>query len=143
MSDKTTLSPAKLPDGMPQLRVMPQPADANIYGDVFGGWIMSQVDLAGSIPAARRANGRVATVAVNSFVFKQPVFVGDLLSLYAHIVKVGNTSITVNVEVYAERNRLQTEVVKVTEANLTYVATDENRRPRHLPPLSPGSDFTA
>src|SRR5690606_22262283 len=126
----------------PQLRVVPQPADANIYGDVFGGWIMAQVDLAGSIPAARRANGRVATVAVNSFVFKQPVFVGDLLSLYAHIVKVGNTSITVNVEVYAERNRLQTQVVKVTEATLTYVATDESRHPRHLPPLTSESNFT-
>ncbi len=143
MTDKTKRAATQLPDGMPQLRVMPQPADANIYGDVFGGWIMAQVDLAGSIPAARRANGRVATVAVNSFVFKQPVFVGDLLSLYAHIEKVGNTSLTVNVEVYAERNRLQTEVVKVTEATLTYVATDESRRPRHLPPLTPGSDFTA
>ena len=142
MSDNTTPPSTKLPEGMPQLRVMPQPGDANIYGDVFGGWIMAQVDLAGSIPAARRANGRVATVAVNSFVFKQPVFVGDLLSLYAHIVKVGNTSLTINVEVYAERNRLHTEVVKVTEATLTYVATDENRRPRPLPSLTPGSDFS-
>ncbi|MEC4723525.1 acyl-CoA thioesterase [Noviherbaspirillum sp. CPCC 100848] len=125
-----------LPQGkMPQLRVMPMPADANVHGDVFGGWIMAQVDIAGSLPAVRRANGRVATVAVNSFVFKQPVFVGDLLSLYADIVKVGNTSITVNVEVYAERNRLQVEIVKVTEATLTYVATDENRQRRPIPPL--------
>jgi acyl-CoA thioesterase YciA len=124
-----------LPDGMPQLRVMPMPADANIHGDVFGGWIMAQVDIAGALPAVRRANGRVATVAVNSFVFKQPVFVGDLLSFYASIVKVGNTSITVNVEVYAERNRLQAETVKVTEATLTYVATGEDRTPRPLPPL--------
>lgn len=136
MSDKDNPAPTNLPAGMPQLRVMPKPADANIYGDVFGGWIMAQVDLAGSIPAARRANGRVATVAVNSFVFKQPVFVGDLLSLYTSIVKVGNTSLTVNVEVYAERNRMHTEVVKVTEATLTYVATDESRRPRPLPPFS-------
>jgi acyl-CoA thioesterase YciA len=143
VSDKTTPPPTKLPEGMPQLRVVPQPGDANIYGDVFGGWIMAQVDLAGSIPAARRAGGRVATVAVNSFVFKQPVFVGDVLSLYVHIVKVGNTSLTVNVEVYAERNRLQPEVVKVTEANLTYVATDESRRPRPLPPLTPDSGFSA
>lgn len=120
----------------PQLRVMPMPADANIYGDVFGGWIMAQVDIAGSLPATRRANGRVATVAVNSFVFKNPVFVGDLLSFYTKITKVGNTSITVNVEVYAERNRLQTEVVKVTEATLTYVATDNARKPRALPPLT-------
>lgn len=126
----------RLPEGkMPQLRVMPMPADANVHGDVFGGWIMSQVDIAGSLPAVRRANGRVATIAVNSFVFKQPVFVGDLLSLYAEIVKVGNTSITVNVEVYAERNRLQVETVKVTEATLTYVATGEDRKPRMLPPL--------
>jgi len=126
-----------LPSGkVPQLRVMPMPSDANMYGDVFGGWIMSQVDIAGSLPAVRRANGRVATVAVNSFVFKQPVFVGDLLSFYAEIVKVGATSITVNVEVYAERNRLRVETVKVTEATLTYVATDENRRPRPVPPLT-------
>jgi acyl-CoA thioesterase YciA len=125
----------QLPDGMPVLRVMPMPADANIHGDVFGGWIMAQVDIAGSLPAVRRANGRVATIAVNSFLFKNPVFVGDLLSFYARIVKVGNTSVTVNVEVFAERNRLQAEVVKVTEATLTYVATDSSRKPRPLPPL--------
>jgi len=130
----TSLPAAKVP----QLRVMPMPADANVYGDVFGGWIMAQVDIAGSLPATRRANGRVATVAVNSFLFKNPVFVGDLLSFYADIVKVGNTSVTVNVEVYAERNRLQAEIVKVTDATLTYVATDENRKPRALPPLAPG-----
>jgi acyl-CoA thioesterase YciA len=125
-----------LPAGrMPELRMMPAPADANVYGDVFGGWIMSQVDIAGSLPATRRANGRVATISVNSFVFKNPVFVGDLLSFYADIVKVGNTSITVNVEVYAERNRLQACTVKVTEATLTYVATDSDRKPRKVPPL--------
>lgn len=125
----------RLPEGMPTLRVMPMPADANVHGDVFGGWIMAQVDIAGALPAMRRANGRVGTVAVNSFVFKQPVFVGDLLSFYAKIVKTGTTSVTVNVEVYAERNRLLTEVVKVTEATLTYVAVDNDRRPRPLPPL--------
>ncbi|MGB3290304.1 MAG: acyl-CoA thioesterase [Burkholderiaceae bacterium] len=112
---------------------MPQPSDANIHGDVFGGWIMAQVDIAGSIPATRRAAGRIATVAVNSFTFKQPVFVGDLLSFYAEIVKVGTTSITVSVEVYAERQRLELEVVKVTEAILTYVATDDKRKRRPLP----------
>jgi acyl-CoA thioesterase YciA len=126
----------KLPAGkMPQLRVMPMPADANVHGDVFGGWIMAQVDIAGSLPATRRANGRVATIAVDSFVFKQPVFVGDLLSFYADIVKVGNTSITVHVEVFAERNRLQTEIVKVTDATLIYVATDATRKPRQIPAL--------
>ncbi|MFM2008985.1 MAG: hypothetical protein RIR02_935 [Pseudomonadota bacterium] len=125
-----------LPEGMPTLRVMPMPSDANIHGDVFGGWIMAQVDIAGALPAVRRANGRVGTVAVNSFVFKQPVFVGDLLSFYAKIVKTGRTSITVNVEVYAERNRLQADIVKVTEATLTYVATGEDRRPRELPVIN-------
>jgi acyl-CoA thioesterase YciA len=130
------VTPHALPiDKMPQLRVMPMPADANVYGDVFGGWIMAQVDIAGSLPATRRANGRVATIAVNSFVFKNPVFVGDLLSFYTDIVRVGNTSITVNVEVYAERNRLQAETVKVTEATLTYVATDSSRKPRQIPAL--------
>jgi acyl-CoA thioesterase YciA len=125
-----------LPAGkMPELRMMPAPSDANVYGDVFGGWIMAQVDIAGSLPATRRANGRVATISVNSFVFKNPVFVGDLLSFYADIVKVGNTSITVNVEVYAERNRLQADTVKVTEATLTYVATDSDRKPRKVPPI--------
>ncbi len=125
-----------LPSGkMPELRVMPMPSDANIHGDVFGGWIMAQVDIAGSLPAMRRANGRVATIAVNSFVFKQPVFVGDLLSFYAEIVKVGTTSVTVRVEVYAERNRLEAHIAKVTEALLTYVATDNERKPRALPPL--------
>lgn len=125
-----------LPEGVPQLRVMPMPGDANAHGDVFGGWIMAQVDIAGSIPASRRADGRVVTVAVNSFVFKEPVFVGDLLSLYATIVKVGNTSVTVEVAVYAERQGLQRETVKVTEALLTYVSTDASRAPRALPKLA-------
>jgi acyl-CoA thioesterase YciA len=126
-----------LPEGrMPVLRVLPMPSDANVHGDVFGGWIMAQVDIAGSLPAVKRANGRIATIAVNSFLFKQPVFVGDLLSFYADVIKVGNTSITVQVEVFAERNRLNAEVVKVTEATLTYVATDEFRKPRNLPSLA-------
>jgi acyl-CoA thioesterase YciA len=121
----------KLPENKPPaLRVIPMPADANTYGDVFGGWIMAQVDLAGSIAAARRARGRVATIAVHSFVFKQPVFIGDLVSFYADVVRVGRTSITVDVEVFAERGRHAGRVVKVTEATLTYVATDEHRRPR-------------
>jgi len=128
--------PASLPTRMPQLRVMPMPSDANIHGDVFGGWIMAQVDIAGAIPATRRANGRVATIAVNSFLFKQPVFVGDLLSFYADIVKVGRTSITISVEVYAERHRLEADTVKVTEATLTYVATDDARMPRVIPEIN-------
>ncbi|GAB3625189.1 acyl-CoA hydrolase [Pandoraea terrae] len=129
-------APSRLPDEkLLALRVMPMPGDANAHGDVFGGWIMAQADIAGSVPAAQRANGRVATVAVNQFMFKEPVFVGDLLSFYATVVKTGNTSITVQVEAYAQRMRLSHEIVKVTEATVTYVATDEDRRPRPLPKL--------
>ncbi len=128
MAERPTTS---LPAGKEvTLRVAPMPADANQSGDIFGGWIMAQVDIAGSIPAMRLARGRVATVAVNSFVFKQPVFVGDLVSFYAEVVRVGRTSITVYVEVYAQHKPEREEVVKVTEATLTYVAVDENRKPR-------------
>jgi acyl-CoA thioesterase YciA len=129
MSEPRTI--ATLPAGKePVLRVVPMPADANQAGDIFGGWIMSQVDIAGSIAAARVARGRVATVAVNSFQFKKPVFVGDLVSFYAEVNRIGHTSITVTVEVYAQRRPEREEVVKVTEATLTYVAVDEARRPR-------------
>lgn len=125
----------QLPEGRdPVLRVVPMPSDANYVGDIFGGWIMSQVDIAGSIPAIRRSRGRVATVAVNSFVFKQPVLVGDLVSFYAKVIRVGRTSITVDVEVYAQRHRAEEQCVKVTEAVLTYVAVDSDRRPRPVPP---------
>ncbi len=120
-----------LPQGKePTLRVVPMPADANHTGDIFGGWIMSQVDLAGSIPAVRLAQGRVATIAVNSFVFRQPVFVGDVVSFYAEVVKVGRTSITVDVAVYSQRRPEKEMCVKVTEATLTYVAVDDKRQPR-------------
>jgi len=131
MTDETHLPQ----DKEPVLRVVPMPADANQHGDIFGGWIMSQVDIAGGVLAARHARGRVATIAVNSFQFKQPVFIGDVLSFYADVVRVGNTSITVNVEVYAQRNPTDIETVKVTEATLTYVATGPDRRPRPVPPL--------
>ena len=126
-----------LPDRDPTLRVVPMPADANQHGDIFGGWVMSQVDIAGGILAARRARGRVATVAVNAFVFKQPVFVGDVVSFFAEITRVGRTSITVDVQVYAQRNPGKMICVKVTEASLTYVATGTDRRPRELPPEEP------
>ena len=120
-----------LPEGKePTLRLVPMPADSNMSGDIFGGWVMSQVDIAGSIAAIRLARGRVATIAVNSFVFRQPVLVGDVVSFYAEIVKVGLTSVTVGVEVYAQRNPQKEETVKVTEATLTYVAVDNQRRPR-------------
>ena len=125
-----------LPDREPVLRVVPMPADANSTGDIFGGWIMSQVDIAGSIPALRLARGKVATVAVNSFVFRQPVLIGDLVSFYAKVVKVGRTSITVDVEVYAQRGLPEEITVKVTEATLTYVAVDRDRKPRPVKPES-------
>lgn len=123
-----------LPEKNPTLRVVPMPADVNQNGDIFGGWVMSQVDIAGGVLAAQRARGRVATVAVNSFVFKQPVLIGDVVSLYGEIVRVGRTSITVGVEVYAQRNPTDVICVKVTEASLTYVAVGPDRRPRELPP---------
>ena len=123
-----------LPDRQPTLRVAAMPSDANYTGDIFGGWLMGQVDVAGSIPAVHRARGRVATVAVNSFVFKQPIFVGDVVSFYAHIVKVGTTSITVDVEVYVQRDPENLTCHKVTEATLTYVAVGDDRKPRPVPP---------
>jgi acyl-CoA thioesterase YciA len=127
------------PPGLPSdkslvLRVIPMPADANGNGDIFGGWIMAQVDLAGAVLPMRVARGRIATVAVNQFVFKQAVSVGDLLSFYASIERIGTTSITVHVEVWAERNLGgEARVVKVTDANLTYVAIDRDGKPRTLP----------
>ena len=126
--------PLSLPDGSALvMRVMPLPADVNGNGDVFGGWIMAQVDMAGAVLPSRIAKGRIATVAVNQFIFKQPVSIGDLLSFYAKVERIGRTSITVHVEVYAERNPADLRVVKVTEANLTYVAIDGQGQPRQLP----------
>ncbi|MBK1680564.1 acyl-CoA thioesterase [Rhodocyclus tenuis] len=125
--------PVALPDRQPALRVMPLPADVNHHGDVFGGWIMAQVDIAGATVAMQRARGRVATVAVNSFLFKQPVSVGDVVSFYAEVVARGRTSVTVNVEVYAERHPSSPTTVKVTEATLTYVALDQHGAKRALP----------
>jgi acyl-CoA thioesterase YciA len=123
-----------LPQGeMPVLRIVPMPADTNAHGTIFGGWVMAQVDIAGSIPAWDRAEGPVVTVAVNSFVFREAVFVGDLVSFYARVLKVGRTSITVDVEVFAQRGRRgRSEAVKVTEAQLTYVAVDGQRKPRPI-----------
>jgi len=123
-----------LPSRHSTLRVVPMPADLNQNGDVFGGWVMAQVDVAGAIPAMRRARGRVATVSVNSFLFKQPISVGDIVSVYAEIERVGRTSVTVKVEVYAERNFCDPIIVKVTEAELTYVAIDASGNKREVPP---------
>ena len=129
------LSPQTLPDdgGELVLRVMPLPADVNPNGDIFGGWIMAQVDMAGAVLPSRIAKGRIATVAVNQFVFKQPVSIGDLLSFYARVTRIGRTSISVHVQVYAERNPANLHVVKVTEADLTYVAIDGQGQPRPVP----------
>ncbi|MBC7919116.1 MAG: acyl-CoA thioesterase [Rhodoferax sp.] len=119
------------------LKVIPMPADTNGNGDIFGGWVMAQVDLAGSVLPARIVAGRLATVAVNEFVFKQPVRVGDILSLYAKVTRIGRTSITVKVEAYTERFRSQGQYIKVTEASLTYVAIDDNGQPREIPKTAP------
>ncbi|MBK9160534.1 MAG: acyl-CoA thioesterase [Nitrosomonadales bacterium] len=132
--DENQHATTTLPQHEPTLRMVAMPSDCSYTGDVFGGWIMAQVDVAGSIPALHRARGRVATVAVNSFIFKQPLFMGDVVSFYTHIVKVGRTSITVNVEVYAQRNPEKPTCVKVTEATLTYVAVNDDRKPRVVPP---------
>jgi len=115
------------------IRVMAMPADTNASGDIFGGWLMSQVDIAGSIVARRRAQGRIVTVAVDSFQFRNPVFVGDVISCYAKITRIGKTSLTVNVKAFAERQGKSHHTHMVTEADLTYVAVDEQRKPRHIP----------
>ena len=114
------------------LKVIPMPADSNVNGDIFGGWVMAQVDLAGSVIPARIAKGRIATVAVNQFVFKNAVRMGDLLSFFAEVERIGTTSITVKVEVYAQRMRQPEPIIKVTEANLTYVAIDDSGKPRKI-----------
>jgi len=141
-SSTHTSSHAKAPLGAPTvalpadkelvLKVIPMPADCNANGDIFGGWVMAQVDLAGSVVPARYVNGRMATVAVNQFIFKQPVRVGDILSFFAEVTRIGNTSVTVQVEVYAERYHSQKNYVKVTEASLTYVAIDDAGKPRKI-----------
>ena len=126
--------PVSLPTDMELvLKVIPMPADCNAGGDIFGGWVMAQVDLAGSVIPARYAQGRIATVAVNEFIFKQPVRLGDILSFYAKLTRLGRTSVTVKVEVYAERLNIQGRYTKVTEASLTFVAITEQGEPRPLP----------
>ncbi|HKK04937.1 MAG TPA: acyl-CoA thioesterase [Gammaproteobacteria bacterium] len=139
MSDTDSSSigaPAALPhDRQPAIRVLAMPADTNAAGDIFGGWLMSQVDIAGSIAAYQHARGRIVTVAVNSFQFIKPVFVGDLVSCYSHVVSVGHSSMVVEVEAYAQRERGHLETELVAQARLTYVAIDADRRPRQVDPL--------
>lgn len=130
-------APVQLPTDMELvLKVIPMPADTNGNGDIFGGWVMAQVDLAGGVLPARLIVGKFATVAVNEFIFKQPVRVGDLLSFFATITRVGKTSVTVQVEVYAERRHTPQRYVKVTEARLTYVAIGDDGRPRLVQPTA-------
>jgi acyl-CoA thioesterase YciA len=131
--DAVHVPPAGLPQALPLIRVIAMPADANPNGDIFGGWLLSQMDLAGGSLAARRARGRCATVAVDGMVFHEPVFVGDEVSCYGEFVKTGRSSMTVRIEAW-RRHLASDEVRKVTEATFTYVAIDENRRPRPLPP---------
>lgn len=133
MSETLPSSPVELPlDQVLVLKVIPMPGDCNANGDIFGGWVMAQVDMAGSVLPARYTDGRMATVAVNEFIFKQPVRVGDILSFFSKVVRMGRTSITVKVEVFAERYRSQGSYIKVTEASLTYVAIDDNGKPREI-----------
>lgn len=127
----------RLPDAEPVMRVPATPTQANSGGDIFGGWLMSQVDIAGSIPAVLRARGRVVTRAVKEMSFLKPVYVGDMVSLYAEVSETGRTSITVDVQVYVQRNPVALETHKISDARLTYVAVDEKGRPRPLPDAGP------
>jgi acyl-CoA thioesterase YciA len=133
MSHTATPTTALPTDQELVLKVIPMPGDCNANGDIFGGWVMAQVDLAGSVLPARYTQGRMATVAVNEFIFKQPVRVGDILSFFSKVVRIGRTSITVKVEVFAERFRNQGSYIKVTEALVTYVAIDDAGKPREIP----------
>jgi acyl-CoA thioesterase YciA len=121
------------PEGEPMIRAIAMPADANPSGDIFGGWLMSQMDLAGANAASRRSRGRCVTVAVDGMVFHEPVFVGDEVSLYGKVMRVGRTSMTIRVEAW-RRSRTSDTRKKVTEATFTYVAVDEDRKPRAVPP---------
>ncbi len=125
--------PTPIVERQPAVRMLAMPADTNPSGDIFGGWLMSQMDIAGGIAAAARAKGRAVTVAVEGMEFHQPVYVGDLVSCYADVVATGTTSITVKVETLARR-RAGGETVKVTEGTFVFVAIDADGRPRPVPP---------
>jgi acyl-CoA thioesterase YciA len=129
-SDTSALRP---PATEPALRAIAMPGDANPHGDIFGGWLLSQMDLAGGTTAARRAKGRCVTVAITAMTFHRPVFIGDEVSCYAEILKVGRTSITVKVESWVRRG-IGDEPIAVTEGTFTYVAVGDDRRPCPVPP---------
>ncbi|MGC6400858.1 acyl-CoA thioesterase [Sphingomonas sp. FW199] len=126
MADRDLTRP---PPGEPALRVTTMPADANPYGDIFGGWLMSVMDMAAGLVAARRAKGRAVTIAVDAMQFHRPVGVGDEVSVYADLIKVGRTSLTIQVESWC-RDRHGEQLCKVTEARFVFVAIDEHRKPR-------------
>lgn len=121
---------------MPAVRTLAMPGDTNPAGDIFGGWLLAQMDVAGGIVAYERAGGRVATVAIDAMTFHAPVSVGDVVSCYAEVIRVGRTSLTVQVETWVQRARIG-ERVKVTEGSFTYVALDNAGRKRQLPPEKP------
>lgn len=127
-------SSPEAPQGQPVGRVIAMPADTNPEGDIFGGWLLAHMDLAGATPAFERAQGRCVTIALDGMIFLQPVAVGDEVSIYARVLKTGRTSIRVHVEAWKRsRNQASAAPVKVTEGVFTYVAIDEERRPRPLP----------
>lgn len=120
------------PRGDLSLRTLAMPRDANPNGDIFGGWVISQMDIAAGMAASLRSRGRAATVAIDGMVFELPVYVGDILCVYTEIERVGTTSMTIHVEAWAQRGRLG-ERVKVTEGKFTFVAIDDARKPRPVP----------
>jgi acyl-CoA thioesterase YciA len=140
MEQQMQATPTRPPDCEPAIRTVAMPADANPFGDIFGGWLLSQMDLAGGTVAARRARGRTATIAITAMSFHRPVFIGDEVTCYAQIVRVGTTSITVKVESWARRRLAGEEQVAVTEGIFTYVAVGNDRRPRPVPPEEPLPD---
>ena len=135
MSESKTVPADEAPRGHLAIRQMAMPADLNAGGHVFGGWLLSQMDSAGGIPAADRAKGRVATVAIKAMEFHQPVHAGDVLCCYTDVTRVGSTSITINVQAWVHRRRGETlEEVKVTQGEFVFVALDEEGNKRHVPP---------
>ena len=117
----------------PIVRTVPQPADMNGNGDIFGGWVLSQMDIAGGSLAARAAKGRVATVAITAMTFVQPIKVGDMVSIYGDVVKIGRTSITIALETMVQRRHEQVDL-RVTHGTYVFVAIDDHGKPRPVPP---------
>ncbi|WP_294278714.1 acyl-CoA thioesterase [uncultured Sphingomonas sp.] len=128
-----------LPDLDPTIRVTAMPSDANPYGDIFGGWLMGQMDLAAGSVASRHSGGRAVTIAAEGMKFHAPVLVGDEVSVYATLVRVGNTSMTIEVEAWRRARHVE-DATKVTQARFVFVATDKDRRPRTVPPMAPAQD---